>query len=149
VANPGTTGVIIANHLSGPGVAQGYWLGIWPGNTLNFVTGNSANAVKCNEMRSLQPLLSGKVYHVAAVLNDNGWNRVYINGEEAGSQPFTAYEPYDGRATVGYKFGDGIFNTYLSHGAVDELKVYDRVLSGEEIRAHYQDVKAGIDALNP
>ncbi|HKP98088.1 MAG TPA: esterase-like activity of phytase family protein [Fibrobacteria bacterium] len=149
VLNPGTTGAVLANHLSGPGLAQGYWLGIWPGNTLNFVTGNSQDAVKWNETRSSYPLVPGKVYHVTAVLNDNGWNRVYINGEEAGSQPFRPYEPHDGRTVVGYKFGDGIFNTYLTNGAVDELKVYDRALSGDEIRAHYLEVKAGIDAVNP
>ncbi|MEO7427067.1 MAG: esterase-like activity of phytase family protein [Fibrobacteria bacterium] len=149
VLNPGTSGVVLANTNSGPGLAQGYWLGIWPGNTLNFVTGNSQNAVKWNETRATSPLIPGKVYHVAAVLNDNGYNRVYINGEEAGTQPFVPYEPFDGRAVVGYKFGDGIFNTYLTHGAVDELKVYDRVLSDQEIRAHYLEVKPGIDAVNP
>jgi hypothetical protein len=148
VLNPGSTGVILSNHKAQPGVAQGYWLGIWPGNTLNFVTGNDQNAGKWSETRSTVPLVPGKVHHVAAVLNDNGWNRVYIDGKEAGAQPFVPYLPYDGRALVGYKFNDGVFNTYLANGALDELKVYDRALSSAEIGAHYQQVKTGIENVN-
>ncbi len=148
VLNPGTTGVILASTKFQTGVAQGYVLMIWPGNTLNFATGNDQNDIKWNETHSTNPLIPGKVYHVAAVLNDNGMNRVYIDGVEAGAQPFVPYLPYDGRAIVGYKYGDGSFNTYLTNGAVDELKVYDRALSAAEINAHYLQVKAGIDNVN-
>jgi Concanavalin A-like lectin/glucanases superfamily len=149
VLNPGTTGTILANHLSSPGVAQGYALMIWPGNALNFATGKSTDAVKWNENRTTYPLVPGMVFHVVAVLNDNGMNRVYINGEEAGARPYRPYGVFEGRAVVGYKNGDGSFNTYLTNVAIDELKVYDRALSSAEIEAHYLEVKAAIYALNP
>ncbi len=148
VLNSGTTGVILASDKYQSGIAQGYWIGFLPENTLNFATGNDKNGIKWNETRSTISLLPGKVYHIAAVLNDNGWNRVFINGEEAGVQPFVPYLPYDGKATVGYSYGDGVFGGYMPHGAIDELKVYDRALSASEIHAHYMQVKAGIDIVN-
>jgi hypothetical protein len=78
-------------------------------------------------------------------LNDNEWHhvvgtydkvnlKVYVDGVQEGSTAFTENILYNG-AHVG--IGANTVGATLFDGTIDEVKIYKRALSREEIRTHY------------
>ncbi|TDC21845.1 LamG domain-containing protein [Streptomyces sp. 8K308] len=73
--------------------------------------------------------------HVVGVHDlDAGQLRIYVNGELAGSAPFTDRWNADGRFTIGAAdhHTDGLIVPL--EGQIDDLRVFDRVTSTEEVR---------------
>jgi hypothetical protein len=75
---------------------------------------------------------ANKWYHVAYVMNDTHWG-FYVNGtlENSGT---TSYDLYisNSNFTIGKDIGTAAFN-----GTIDEVKIYNRSLTAEEICAEY------------
>jgi len=76
---------------------------------------------------------ANKWYHVAYVMNNTHWD-FYVNGTLKNSGT-TSYDLYisNSNLTIGQDIGAATFN-----GTIDEVKVYDRALSAEEIREDYE-----------
>ena len=77
-------------------------------------------------------LLPGKWYHVAMVLDGNTVS-CYVNGSFAGSKPDTNYNFGTKDLHIGARYiddGSGYFK-----GAIDDVRIYQRALSEEEIYA--------------
>jgi hypothetical protein len=81
-------------------------------------------------------LAVGSVYHLVGTYDAQSM-RLYLNGELAAQIP-TAGAPFRASSDalhVGRGLTAGRFDF---EGAVDEVAIYDRALSGERIRAHYR-----------
>jgi len=92
--------------------------------------------------RSATPLVVGRWQHVAYVLDADS-SRLYVDGAEAatGPRPSTNRTPL--LAFIGSLDGyDGMF-----HGALDELRVYDRAFSPTEIAAEASGQRADAEPL--
>jgi len=77
-------------------------------------------------------------HHVAFVRNYGGTNYIYINSEEAGSAA-------DGSLNASNRLGSSVAATkigyvanYKFHGYLDELAVFNRALSADEIKQYYR-----------
>lgn len=82
-------------------------------------------------------LTVGTWYHVVATVDTSANNyrmKMYLNGVERG-MPVTTTKP----DTLGYNFVIGqINNEDFFNGTIDEVKIYNRALSPDEIMAHYE-----------
>jgi hypothetical protein len=80
--------------------------------------------------RAAQPLARGGWQHLAYVLDAAG-SHLYLDGAEVASGP----APATNRTPIAGFIGsmDGFESSY--HGALDELRGYDRALSGDEVAA--------------
>jgi len=72
-----------------------------------------------------------------ALTSDGGTMRLYVDGELEASETAMAVQASDGPLRIG---GNEVFGEHLD-GVVDEVRIYDRVLSGEEIEG---DGEAGV-----
>jgi len=115
----------------------------WDGK-LNFATGDGTPVgvgTGWPEFTSKKPLDLGVWYHVAVIL-DKDERRVYLDGSLDNSAPWERnFAPSDFSLRVGGPtfFKDGRW----FHGSVDELAIYSRALSDEEIKAIYITGLAG------
>lgn len=77
--------------------------------------------------------IAGEWYHVLGILYENGYPRIYINGEYQTGGLFVTRELLydDGKFTIGRVAGK-----YFK-GAIDDLVVFSRVLDVYEIRSSY------------
>lgn len=82
--------------------------------------------------------------HVAATLDVSGNLKIYANGDEKGS--WSGVQPGEsttGPVGIGANSCDGIsWNNYFD-GLIDEVAIYDRALTTEEIEQHYQNGLSG------
>jgi hypothetical protein len=86
------------------------------------------------------PLPLGPWVHIVATY-DNQTMRLFLNGEEKGSlERPGAVQPSGNRLCLGtYSPGDSLHNFT---GVLDEVRLYDRALSAQEVAEHYrQDAK--------
>ncbi|WP_445474203.1 disaggregatase related repeat-containing protein [Methanococcoides methylutens] len=76
-------------------------------------------------------------YHVAAVYDGTSM-KIYRNGTElSGSTPFSGNI---GANSYNVTIGKSVSGTsYSWNGDIDDVKIYDRALSGEEILSHYNE----------
>lgn len=82
---------------------------------------------------------AGTWYFAAATYDSSGYMRVYLNGREDGiAGPFIGPGNYNYNFYIG-KWQSG--SSYLFAGAIDDVRVYDRALSGVEIERIYQLTK--------
>lgn len=84
-------------------------------------------------------LLSDEWYYVANVIKANQRHEIYINGKLQG---FTSIEGVGNTKgnNGGITIGSGYYPSGMQHfnGIIDEVRIYNRVLSPEEIREHYR-----------
>jgi len=79
----------------------------------------------------------GNWYHVVTVRNSNGMTELYVNGLlDAGDYLAVSDVDSDGFLGIGVHstLGDNYFN-----GLIDDVRIYDKALSAEEIQQLYQD----------
>lgn len=89
------------------------------------------------------PYAVGEWYHVAMTFTD-GEVRIYVNGEEisyAGSAKSNPMMSMPTGTPKNIQFGSD-YDGALFNGVMDELRIYNRVLTPEEIKALYQFVPA-------
>ncbi|MCA9147664.1 MAG: tandem-95 repeat protein [Planctomycetales bacterium] len=88
-------------------------------------------------------------YHVAVVLDASNDATFYLNGQAvntvAGNSP-------PGRGTRGLLIGINSYSTEPFHGQIDEVAVYGTMLTGDQLREHYEagslPVGAGMQPIN-
>ncbi|MEX2139362.1 MAG: protein kinase [Pirellulales bacterium] len=124
-----------------------YALSVKPGGTLSFSIHSGTNEAVAIE--SAIPV--GRFVHVAATLDDaTGVMRFYLDGALV-SEKVTAIRPF-GKLDPASNPGIGIGNhggypatihNFPFHGLIDELKVYDKALSAEQVANHFQAGKSG------
>jgi len=99
--------------------------------------------------KSVTQLNTNTLYHIVGVFNKTNSNdmdgSIYINGDEIATT-FTA-NGYNSAFFIGYDAGKldigkegGTINKYYFNGIIDEVRIYDRALSAEEIKNHYNGV---------
>ncbi len=78
-------------------------------------------------------------YHVAATYDNQGYMKVYLNGVKDGQAgPYLTPSNSSSLLYIG-KWYSG--SSYLFTGLIDEVRVYNRSLSPEEIKRHYEESK--------
>lgn len=112
--------------------------GLYLGADGRFMAGNQNGEA----VHSTNAAQSGVWQHVAFTYDQGTWT-LYRNGAAENSNTGPLVTQSSGALAVGRK-GDSVVNTDYLLGAVDELQVFNRALTAEEIRAVYA---AGSDGL--
>ena len=77
-------------------------------------------------------------YHIVATFDDDADQvRIFINGEEDPNSPFTETNT-PGATDLDVEIGYGGHTNDYFNGLIDEVRIYNRALSEEEIRALYE-----------
>lgn len=88
---------------------------------------------------------AGEWAHVAgAVDRDAGELRLWVNGKRAGAKSFAkggAGRQFGNRWRIGIALPDAKEYRYAAKGVVDEVRVYDRALSDEEVARLFSEAK--------
>ena len=101
------------------------------GYTISFYTYPDGTV---SALSSLTTLTEGKWSHVVCVLDENG-RKIYINGELDNSDSTAGTQSQIYPVGIG---GDPNSPTDRAfNGTIDELRIYNRALSAEEIKMHY------------
>lgn len=126
----------LADHLS---MSNGYSIISHGDSAYNFYIRNTgkldwAKALKANlgYAGNYPLLLTPNEWHHVAITNDIGREvKVYIDGYDKATVPFTATYEFSKNLHVGHSDSEGLF----FKGLIDEIRIYDRVLSKEEIQS--------------
>ncbi|MFQ6063646.1 MAG: LamG-like jellyroll fold domain-containing protein, partial [Methanosarcinales archaeon] len=79
-------------------------------------------------------------YHVAYVY-DSGIIYFYLNGQFDGSASQTSGDANEHSVFIGTDNGG---TKYYFNGIIDEIRIYNRALSAEEIKAHYEGIQTSL-----
>jgi|GEM_PF-6860971 len=103
---------------------------------VNFWFGNGAT-----EYISLyyNGLTANTWYHMA-VTRGNGYAKIYINGAEAAKKPYY-FVPVDHHQDL--RLGTSVNSFQSFDGKIDEVRIYDQVLTATMIQGHYDTVADG------
>lgn len=144
-----TTQLIFCNTTFMPGIAEGWDFNILTGGTLSFNTGNTSRpgGLPWNILKAPEYLVEGRAYHLAATWNDNGVNKLFINGKKVAFKEFVEYTPSKDLSRFGYHVGDVKIGSWL-YSMVDEVVIHNRVLTELEMLERFGKLRAGIDSLN-
>ncbi|HSV99710.1 MAG TPA: LamG-like jellyroll fold domain-containing protein [Sedimentisphaerales bacterium] len=114
------------------GTTGGYKIGLFTNNKVEFEVRTSANAGTLNRNAAGGAVLQQDVwYHVAGVYSKGEFMRTYVFGNLDREMATTAVL---GASTGPFKLGCGESTTnYFWLGALDDVRVYNRVLSQEEL----------------
>ncbi len=114
------------------GTTGGYKLGLYTNNIVEFEIRTSANAATSNRNATGGTALqAGAWYHVAGVYSKGQFIRTYVFGNLDRETETTALL---GTSTGSFNLGRGeSTTTYFWLGALDQVEVYNRALSQEEI----------------
>ncbi len=113
------------------------YFGTWPGYVVTIDSGASYN--------------DGKWHQVAATLDSSAGMALFIDGVEVSSSGSADAQDYDGYWRIGYDTLDGwpnISSSYRFQGSIDDVKIWNRALSAQEIRALH-DEGAGTTCNTP
>jgi len=135
--------VIVAKHICG--YVNGFVLGIDYDGQIQLWLGNST----WSTVRTNLSFIENKWYMVTGVYDfNNGTAEIYIDGQLEGSEnlSYTNFSTYP--ITIGEVFQNNCSPANMS-GAVDEVKIYNRVLSNVEIETEYSISRSGIVAFYP
>ena len=131
-AGVGAANIIARTNASGPTAAWSHQLRITSSGRFEhyLFDGRERSVIGTTSV------VPGLWYHVAAVGTGNGWIRLYVNGVEEGMPVFVGNPWFGGdRWAIGSNSGAAM--GYLN-GSVDELAIFNRVLSAQEILDHYR-----------
>ena len=101
-----------------------------------FVYGESGGDMRCYS--AIGSILPDTWYQVAMVFKGDSYVKFYINGEEAGSDttdPIAKVRTSDTSVNIGAGADGG---SYYFLGYIDELAVYERALTQQELKDHYR-----------
>jgi hypothetical protein len=85
--------------------------------------------------------VKGQLYHLVGT-QENGVFRLYVNGVLAGEYASTQQLSLRDHPI---RVGRGVSSPFSFYGLIDEVAVYDRVLSGADVLRHYD---AGFDIVD-
>jgi hypothetical protein len=128
VAGQGNTWMV--NRVYSGGTDTGYRLGIVDGKPCFEAPLTSFS----HHLSADRPLPTGRWVHIVGTF-DGQTERIYIDGELHGSMDRPGpVKPNDFRVTLG-NYDEG-HDAYF-RGLLDEVKLYGRALTAEEVKAHY------------
>lgn len=115
----------------------GYKLGIFSNNKIEFEIGDGSSATVNRSASGGQTLEPNKWYHVVGMYSDSGdFLRTYVNGVLDRSITTTkVMSANNGTAYIGK---DAPTQTRYFQGNIDDVRVYNRILSDTEIMNLYQ-----------
>jgi hypothetical protein len=122
-----------------------WWLGITETGKARFVLFDLEFKGITQGVGDAGPRLDDGVWHQVVAVRDgtNGTTKVYVDGEVAASGSFKHTVGFESisEINIGYLSGqDPTFNGYRYEGDLDEVKLFGRPLSADEIRQNYHDV---------
>jgi uncharacterized repeat protein (TIGR01451 family) len=129
--NQGTYRELIGNRGSGTRGEYSWVMMISPDNEFEYWVGDP---------HSTYTLIKGKKlttnawYHVVFI-RDAGVGKIYLNGKLDNSMPSIDVGHLTSDIAIGY---DIQIDKYPFNGIIDEIRIYNRVLTAEEIKQHYE-----------
>ena len=124
--------IIVRTNSSGPASVWSHEIAISNGKFIHYTFDAAAKVIK-----GTTSIVPGAWYHVAAVAQNNGQARLYINGVEEGT-PASVGTLWAGgdRYLVGSNASfASLFTSALANfkGTIDEVRIYHRALTRDEI----------------
>ena len=111
------------------------------GNTLAFLLWRQGTPVYLTSRKT--DWETGRWHHLAATY-DGAHMRLFIDGEEDPASPVAHSEPLD--ASPDNCWIGGVAGLYPFRGVIDEVRIHDRALSPEQVRASHQRGRASLVA---
>jgi len=106
-----------------------YLMYIWgSGGTASFYVGNGTTSV----FRSIGSITDNKWHHLIGTFTTTEM-RFYLDGVQVGSPVATGWQPYQTAQPL--QVGSGWVKNFK--GILDDVRIYNRALSVEEVRYHY------------
>ncbi len=118
----------LIGKTSSSGSTSGFELEFLSNNAIQVTFGNNTGG--WNSIASDQPWAIGEWNHVAITGSPAGSLKLYLNGTLIGTKPFTAYYPNSNNLAL----GKNIFNQNPTIAMIDELRIWNKVRTAEEIR---------------
>ena len=137
-------GTVVINGFDNGGASNnGYsiLLGDGGSGTGNKLTGLFSNVEWINPMLTLS---TDNVWYQVDMVRNNGTTTLYLNGVAGAVTTTAAPGIPSGSLRIGSQMGLRFFN-----GAIDEVKIYNRPLSAEEILLEYNSSETGLVAYFP
>jgi prepilin-type N-terminal cleavage/methylation domain-containing protein len=121
---------------------EAYSLQFWTGNTIALLVDSSPGSYQL--IQSTVNLVPGQWYHVVGTWDSSGM-RIYINGQLNNSNTVSVVaQKNSGALNIGAQLSSS-YNSSLQNlgfnGIIDEVQVYDKALSADEISAYYSSTK--------
>ena len=132
----------------GNSCGQSWFMGINHGGTKSYTMSGHCNANTINYDYPEEPV--GAWYHFA-ITTDSSGTKIYVNGIEEQSNTIYVKNTYtDGKdLSLGVSVSPGGIAPYVDrnigyfNGIMDEVRIYDRALSDQEIMALYDEKNSG------
>ncbi len=141
---PGTGNKVFIGKYKGNS-KMAWWLGYGSENKTIFSVSDSSGIG--TEFTGTKVIADNKWHYIVAVKNDSmRVLQIYVDGKEDGiiSTFFTGDFKGTGPLYIGY-----FDNNYHFNGLLDEIALYNRILSNNEISQHYQDGLSGKSYCDP
>lgn len=123
--------------------SQAIWLGekIATGETKNYLVLLTTQSIAFDQyppsggsISSNRILDYNTWYHIVAIQNGT-WRGIYINGILDKSD--NSAETFSGGTIDAWIIGQRIYNASTFNGTIDDIRIYNRALSAQEIKRHY------------
>ncbi len=109
------------------------WLRVYHDNIIYF--GDRPKGGGVTYLTSTEPILIDHWYHIVITRDSNGYSSLYIDGHLDNSE--TVYDI--DLNTVNYRIGRVNTGHYPFNGIIDDVRIYNRALTDEEVWQLYQD----------
>ena len=112
---------------------QGYFYEnfLWINSESHIYYGDRPGGGGVSYLTSIEPIQTNKWYHIGITRDASSYARLYINGNLDNSHVVYDYD----NTGVDYRIGRINTGHYTFNGKIDQLMIYNRVLSSEEIQA--------------
>lgn len=143
--NPGDTTnyrQIVSNFAYG---GYAYQMGLAPTGKLRIDVSKDGTSYECL-ISSTSPISANTWQHVAATFN-NGALKLYVNGVEIASNT-TTFSILNSKTSVPLTIGRSPDNIQYFKGLIDEVLIYNRVLSPTDIQGLYRNFAVRMPTIN-
>jgi type II secretory pathway pseudopilin PulG len=127
---------------------EAYSLQFWTGNRLGLFVNPTGSSYygDCAYVLSKTVINPSQWYHVVATWDPSGM-KIYVNGALDNSTASTAIAlKSSGHLNIGSQVQHDYNPTWMNlpfHGTIDEVQIYDRAISADEVAAYYNSTKGG------
>lgn len=137
-ADPGTNFKILASNGRVNNNSTGISFEFPDSNKLNVVVGNNTSG--WNTISEQGPVWNvGEWNHIALSVTENGPMVYYVNGQPVATGTFGSYIPND----WGLGFGKSPYYTGSANAELDDMRIWQRALTADEISAHLHHTLEG------
>lgn len=122
---------------------DGFSLMVHPTNSQLYFYRWDSDSTNSKAFVSNTSLITGIWYHVVLVREAGGTNRFYINGLEDAIDADVSYNYATNQPLLFGKYS--LSPNHFLDGVVDDIRIYNRALSGDEVSALYRLTKKGVE----